>query len=57
MQYDLLGAALSSAIWHWYQDEKKEWVVEKVVQIDPVNLESWPMPVPSLITDFAFIYG
>jgi methanethiol oxidase len=49
--HGFVGAALSSSIWHWFKNDNNEWVVEKVIQTDPVNLESWPMPVPSLITD------
>jgi selenium-binding protein 1 len=49
--HGFVGAALSSSIWHWFKNDNNEWIVEKVIQTDPVNLESWPMPVPSLITD------
>ncbi|RNA35170.1 selenium-binding [Brachionus plicatilis] len=45
-----VGAALSSAVWHWWK-EGDEWKIEKVIQVDPVNLDSWPFPVPALITD------
>ena len=50
-----VGAALSSAIWHWWRADDGDWKAEKAVQIDPVNLESWPMPVPSLITGIYLI--
>jgi selenium-binding protein 1 len=48
--HGFVGAALSSALWHW---EKKDdqWTAEKVVQVDPVETEGWPFPVPGLITD------
>jgi selenium-binding protein 1 len=44
------GAALSSAIWHWHR-ENHRWTAEKVVQVEPVELDGWPFPVPGLITD------
>jgi methanethiol oxidase len=44
------GAALSSSIWHWQKKEGK-WAAEKVVQVEPVEKEGWPFPVPGLITD------
>ena len=44
-----VGAALSSAIWHWHHDGK--WKANKVVQVEPVETEGWPFPVPGLITD------
>jgi selenium-binding protein 1 len=44
------GAALSSAIWHWYRSDG-QWKAEKVVQVDPVELEGRPSPVPGLNTD------
>jgi selenium-binding protein 1 len=46
-----VGAALSSAMWHWYKDNG-DWKVEKTVAIPPVEVEGWPFPVPSLITDW-----
>ena len=27
------------------------WQVEKVIQVDPVETDGWPFPVPGLITD------
>jgi methanethiol oxidase len=44
------GAALSSAIWHWYRGDGA-WKAEKVVQVEPVELEGQAAPVPGLITD------
>ena len=49
--HGFVAAALSSTVWHWHLDSNNEWKIEKIIKIDPVNLESWPMPVPSLITD------
>jgi selenium-binding protein 1 len=48
--HGFVGAALASAIWHWHQADGK-WQVEKVIQVDPVEAEGWPFPVPGLITD------
>lgn len=45
-----VGAALSSAIWHWYRRDGL-WNAEKVVQVDPLKVEGQPSPVPGLITD------
>ena len=44
------GAALSSAIWHWYR-EADSWRAEKVVQVEPLKVANQPSPVPGLITD------
>ena len=44
------GAALSSAIWHWHRADGR-WKAEKVVQVEPVEVEGWPFPVPGLVTD------
>lgn len=50
--HGFVGAALSSSIFHWWKDEKEnDWKIEKVIQVETVNLEGWPMPVPGLITD------
>jgi selenium-binding protein 1 len=49
--HGFVAAALSSAVWHWSLDSNKEWQIEKIIKIDSVNIEGWPMPVPSLITD------
>jgi selenium-binding protein 1 len=46
-----VGAALSSTLWHWNKPNG-EWTVEKSFGIPPVEVEGWPFPVPSLITDF-----
>jgi methanethiol oxidase len=54
-QHGFVGAALSSTIWHWFQNRKRpigdQWKVEKVIQVDPVEQKGWPFPVPGLITD------
>ncbi len=48
--HGFVGAALSSAIFHWHKDES-QWKAENVVQVEPVETDGWPFPVPGLITD------
>ncbi|HXG24198.1 MAG TPA: selenium-binding family protein [Chthonomonadales bacterium] len=48
--HGFVGAALSSSIWHWHKLNGR-WNVEKSIQVPPVEVEGWPFPVPSLITD------
>ncbi len=45
-----VGAALSSTVWHWHKPNG-HWEVEKVVAMDPVEVEGWPFPVPPLTVD------
>jgi selenium-binding protein 1 len=46
-------AALSSSVWHFFKDDLGEWQVEKVIQIEPKEVEGWALPhMPGLITDF-----
>jgi len=55
--HGFVGAALSSSLWHWHKPDghgpggSGEWQVEKVAEVEPVELEGWPFPVPGLITD------
>jgi selenium-binding protein 1 len=44
-----VGAALSSVIWRFHRNGS--WQAEPLIATDPVELEGWPFPVPSLITD------
>lgn len=48
--HGFVGAALSSTMWHW-QKGGDDWRVDKVISVDPVNVEGWPFPLPGLITD------
>ena len=48
--HGFVGAALSSAIFHWHKSDDG-WTVDKMIQVDPVETEGWPFPVPGLITD------
>ena len=45
-----VGAALSSTLWHWNKPNGA-WTVEKALSVPPIEVEGWPFPVPSLITD------
>jgi len=48
--HGFVGAALSSTMWHWTK-RSGEWAVEKIIAVEPVEVEGWPFPVPGLITD------
>ncbi len=54
MQHDpdsthgFVGAALSSAMWHFDKRDDK-WQAERVIQVEPVDVNG--MPLPGLITD------
>ena len=45
-----VGAALSSTMWRWHQPNGS-WQADKVIQVDGIEQEGWPFPVPGLITD------
>jgi methanethiol oxidase len=45
-----VAAALSSVIWRFYR-ANGSWAADPVVATEPVELEGWPIPVPSLMTD------
>lgn len=45
-----IGAALSSNMFH-LSCTAGRWEARKVIDIPPIELEGWPFPVPSLITD------
>jgi methanethiol oxidase len=57
--HGFVGAALSSAMWHFHKIAGEEnakakpgdWTAEKVIQVAPVEVDGWPFPVPGLITD------
>jgi selenium-binding protein 1 len=48
--HGFVGAALSSTMWHWHRPGDR-WQVDKVIDVEPVETEGWPFPVPGLITD------
>lgn len=45
-----IGAALSSNMFH-LRRSNGHWQADKVIDIPAIELEGWPFPVPSLITD------
>ncbi|HEX4147883.1 MAG TPA: selenium-binding family protein [Pirellulales bacterium] len=48
--HGFVGAALASTVWHWHRPADR-WQVEKVIEVEPVELAGWPFPLPGLITD------
>lgn len=48
--HGFVGAALSSTMWHWFKKDEK-WSAEKVISVEPIEMQGWPFPVPGLITD------
>jgi len=48
--HGFVGAALSSTMWHYYQQDG-EWKVDKVIDVESVPHDKFPFPVPGLITD------
>ncbi len=50
--HGFVGAALSSTMWHWHKPEgANKWTAEKVIQVEGIEVDGWPFPVPGLITD------
>ncbi|QBD78464.1 selenium-binding protein [Ktedonosporobacter rubrisoli] len=49
--HGFVGAALSSNMLHWYRSDG-QWKIEKVIDVPAEEVDGWPIPVPSLITDF-----
>jgi len=49
--HGFVGAALSSNIWHWYKNDSGELKIEKVIDVPTIDVEGFPVPMPSLITD------
>lgn len=45
------AATLSSNVFHWWKDDSGEVQLEKVIDVPSVDVESFPVPMPSLITD------
>ena len=48
--HGFVAATLSSNVFHWHRDGDEP-VVEKVIDVPPVDVEGFPVPMPSLITD------
>ena len=49
--HGFVGATLSSNIFHWYKDQRGELLIEKVIDVESIDVESFPVPMPGLITD------
>jgi methanethiol oxidase len=45
-----VGAALSSAIMRWHRPNGA-WEVDPIIQVESIEVDGWPFPVPGLITD------
>jgi selenium-binding protein 1 len=45
-----VGAALSSTMWRWHRSNGS-WAAEPVIDVESIEVEGWPFPVPGLITD------
>jgi methanethiol oxidase len=45
-----VGAALSSTMWRWHRSNGS-WAAEPVIDVESIDVEGWPFPVPGLITD------
>jgi methanethiol oxidase len=45
-----VGATLSSNVFYWHRANGK-WAAEPVIDVESIELEGWPFPVPGLITD------
>jgi selenium-binding protein 1 len=48
--HGFVGAALSTAVWHWHKAGNK-WEASKVIQVEPVKVEGQDAPLPGLMTD------
>lgn len=55
--HGFVGATLSSNIFHYHKngsgsaEDGSDIAVDKIIDVDPVELDGWDFPVPSLITD------
>ena len=47
----LIGATLASNILRWWKTDDGDFKVEKIIDIPTVDVEGFPVPMPSLITD------
>ena len=45
-----VAATLSSVMWRWYRSNGS-WAADPVIEVESVEQEGWPFPVPGLITD------
>lgn len=49
--HGFVGAALASNVFHIWKDPGGETRVEKVIDVPAIDVEGFPVPMPSLITD------
>lgn len=49
--HGFVGAALSSNIFHWFKDENGAVHIEKVIDVESIDVADFPVPMPGLITD------
>jgi len=49
--HGFVGATLSSNIFHWYKDDAGEVQIEKIIDVDAIDVKDFPVPMPGLITD------
>ena len=47
----MFAATLSSNVFRWWKTEDGDFEIEKVIDIPTVDVEGFPVPMPSLITD------
>jgi len=48
--HGFVGAALSSTMWHFHKSGER-WQIDKVIDVQGIEKQGWPVPVPGLITD------
>jgi selenium-binding protein 1 len=49
--HGFVGVTLSSNIFHWFKDDKGEVQIEKIIDVEPMDVQDFPVPMPGLITD------
>ncbi|MEL7463878.1 MAG: selenium-binding family protein [Pseudomonadota bacterium] len=47
----MFAATLSSNVFRWWKTDDGDFEIEKVIDIPAIEVESFPVPMPSLITD------
>ena len=49
--HGFVGATFSSNIFYWFKDASGEVQIEKIIDVDAIDVEDFPVPMPGLITD------
>ena len=49
--HGFVGGSLSSNIFHWHKAHEGELQIEKVIDVESIDVEGFPVPMPGLITD------